>query len=623
MKLVCGDQVVDTNSVTIMPSRLSHHDEPGRIKQLVELTVPADAQLGGYAVRQLLGQDPDIQAKAVVTLEVALTSQQIDRLKNITEEELREIRNGVNPAMIYGVRVYDVDPLDVEEFITGKKWPRWFMPVGTLRDAFGKEIICIRKDSDHDAEIFHVGGSSVVCDDWNDSCLSLEKIDEQEAMALIEHSRKQAAGQYHGVVQWFQHTNPNVIVRRDSHNRSTYFERDLPPASDVSWTSNMSKLVESGQWAEITQQEADRRIEYNRKFAGLTAQEPQPGLCKREQFAGGGAPSPRSCDVCQEGPCPLVITGSSQTAEDPAMKCLQNLARQCGIDPAGMTAENLGDLIVEHNQKKADRIEPVVLPDPQSYPIAIVPVDGMHRWGGTYMIRLSKEQAKCVLGGGSSGPIEKWHGENDPFNGTVWKYVTVDQAEQMRLEYLQKNADEAESIALQSEALQKAEEPKPIPRNIPNLAFVGVDWGKGPSSSATVCAVTGTDQPQIFELTMQSVLTPGLWVVAFQTKEHFLVEVGHDRTRELEHPIPAAKISGPIGVKLPLQNRIPQMPKDYGKQVYFRSPENFDQCEVSSGILQGFHSGKNQFIVASDNRSHLSYVREGDIWIIDEPTEGF
>ena len=73
MKLVYGDQVVENASVVIEPSRLCHHDEPGRIKQLIELTVPADVSNGGYAVRQLLGQDPDIGAKSVVTLEVALT----------------------------------------------------------------------------------------------------------------------------------------------------------------------------------------------------------------------------------------------------------------------------------------------------------------------------------------------------------------------------------------------------------------------------------------------------------------------------------------------------------------------------------------------------------------------
>jgi len=116
LKFLYGDQV-ENESVVIEPSRLSQHDKPGRIKKLIELTVPADVSNGGYAVRQLLGQDPDIGAKSVVTLEVALTQQQIEKLKNITEDDLSSIRNGVNPAMIFGVRVYDSEPMDVEEFI--------------------------------------------------------------------------------------------------------------------------------------------------------------------------------------------------------------------------------------------------------------------------------------------------------------------------------------------------------------------------------------------------------------------------------------------------------------------------------------------------------------------------
>lgn len=79
------------------------------------------------------------------------------------------------------------------------------------------------------------------------------------------------SGQYLGCVQWFQHNVPEIIVRRDAHDRATYFERDLPPAENVLWDNHYSQYVETGYWKEITEQEAKRRIEANRKV-------PQRGL---------------------------------------------------------------------------------------------------------------------------------------------------------------------------------------------------------------------------------------------------------------------------------------------------------------------------------------------------------
>jgi hypothetical protein len=315
MKLVYGDQVIENATVTVQS-----HNKPERTKQLIELTVPADASNGGYAVRQLLGQDPDIGAKSVVTLEVDLTEQQIERLKNITEDELRGIRNGVNPAMIYGVRVYDSEPMSFEEFITGKKWPRWFTPSQNMKDATGTEIICFRRDSENSGEAFCVGGKHYPVHEWKGDGLQLEEITEQEAQAIIAHSVK-PTGEYLGCIQWFQHSQPSVIVRRDSHDRCTYFDQRLVTPG-ILWDYHMSQWVKSGDWKEITQQEAERRIEQNRMPAEPKAQEPQPGICKREQFGGGGTPSPRNCDVCLEGPCLRVIpvqseSGASSATQEP------------------------------------------------------------------------------------------------------------------------------------------------------------------------------------------------------------------------------------------------------------------------------------------------------------------
>jgi hypothetical protein len=371
MKLVYGKHVVENAEVVIEPSRLCHHDKPGRIKQLLELTVPADASNGGYAVRQLLGQDPDIGAKSVVTLEVALTQQQIERLKNITEDDLSSIRNGVNPAMIYGVRVYDSEPMDFEQFIKkdlscaaakclldgvqedpaspfvsipcrgcgepkpDEQWPKRYLlhrpdPDGCVYLLRNSPDVCWRM------KINDIGKAKKIDEiSWSTAMLDnlvaggyLKEVDVNELWeTLAERQRTleqsvNPSGEYLGCVQWFQHNNPNVIIRRDSHDRCTYFEHDRESVSGLAWHANFTAWVKSGQWTEITHQEAERRIEQNRKHEEPKAQEPQPGICKREQFGGGGTPSPRNCDVCLEGPCPRVIpvqpeSGASSTMQEP------------------------------------------------------------------------------------------------------------------------------------------------------------------------------------------------------------------------------------------------------------------------------------------------------------------
>ncbi len=563
MKLVHGDQV-ENAKVTIQPSRLSHHDEPGRIKKLIELTVPADASNGGYAVSQLLGQDPHIGAKSVVTLEVSLTQQQISRLENITEEQLRDIRNGVNPAMIYGVRVYDSEPMDMEELINkglscgseecrldgvqedpespfvsipcrgcgepnpDAQWPKRYLlhrpdPDGCVYLLRNSPEVCWRMKVNEIGKAVKIREIS-----WSTAMLDglvaggyLKEVDVNELwetladrQRVIEQSVK-PSGEYVGCVQWFQHHNPNVIVRRDSHDRCTYFEYDREPVSDMTWHENFSAWVMSGQWTEITQQEAELRINSNRKSAVSLADGCQPGICKREQFGGGGTPSPRNCDVCLEGPCPRVIPVQTSQADEPAMEALQKLAQEQGIDPAGMEAKEISDRLIAAN-------------------------------------------------------------------------------------------------------LQGVSSEKPIPRNIPNLAFVGVDWGKVKSFTTTVVATAEPEQ-RVIELTMQSVLTPGVWVVAFDQKSHMLLEIKQERT--LAVPVPSARISGPIGVKLPLQFRTPVMPKDYGRQVFFRDDE-YELDGLKTGVLKGFSEDEKVYMVAVEGE-RTRYLKSRHIWTIDEPTEGF
>jgi hypothetical protein len=606
MKLVNGDQVVQT------------HNNARRTKQLIELTVPADASNGGYAVRQLLGQDPDIGAKAVVTLEVELTKQQIESLKNITDDQLREIRNGVNPAMIYGVRVYDSEPMSVEEFITGKKWPRWFMPSQSLKDATGVEIVCFRRDDEQSGETFCVGGKRYGWHHCKGDDLHVEEITEQEAQAIIAHSVN-PTGEYLGCVQWFQHSQPTVIVRRDSRDRCTYFDQQLV-TPDILWDYHMSQWVKSGQWTEITRDEAKQRIEQNRKLAALTARESQPGMCKREQFSGGGTPSPRDCDVCLEGPCTRVIPVQTEDTDSPAMQALRNLAQQRGIDTAGMEAKDIADRLIAANQRIAaatSSLQQTVERSFEQLPAdrdAVIRLKELASDKEQQMQEFPVEQVDVPRAGiDQVSLIDSADWWNEICEDNVWNKATwAARRHNFKIRCLPEHFPPARNVAVLW--------PEPLSASPSDLAFAGVDYAQGPDISATV-AVTTEPEQQIVELTMHSVLTPGCWVIAFSHKEHFVVEICTEQ--KLNGPIPAAKLSGPIGVKFPLQYRPPVMPKDYGRQVVCRDMQNYNVYEVSTGTLRGFDPVKKLFMVGDQGSNRTMYLRENEVWIIDEPTEGF
>jgi hypothetical protein len=682
MKLVYGDQVIENATVTVQP-----HNKAQRTKQLIELTVPADASNGGYAVRQLLGQDPDIGAKSVVMLEVALTQQQIDRLKNITQDELREIRNGVNPSMIYGVQVYDSEPMDVEELITGKKWPRWFTLPAGLKDSTGNEMICIRRDSSQSGETFCLGGARYLWHEWHGDDLQLEEITEQEAQAIIAHSVKptgetvsqwpkffvhdgtvypdmwlleqtteewgfayfynrpkvqwrfssngpksyyrqishaeaieisadvavgkmstvnvKPTGEWLGCVQWFQHSNPNVIIRRDSHDRCTYFEQGFPAAKKIRWDEQASRCIKSGQWTEITQHEAEQRM---------------PWMCKREQYAGGGTPSPRDCDVCLEGPCPRVIPVQCDDDSDPAFKALLTLAQQAGFDSAGMSPKDIADRLIAANQRIAaetSSLQQTVERSFEQLPAdrdAVIRLKELVSAKDQQMWEFPVEQVDVPRAGiDQVSLIDSADWWNEICDDNVWNKATwAARRHNFKIRCLPQHVPPARNVAVLW--------PEPLSASPPDLAFVGVDYAQGPDISATV-AVTTEPEQQIVELTVHSVLTPGCWVIAFSHKEHFVVEVSTEQ--KLNGPIPAAKLSGPIGVKFPLRHRVPVMPKDYGRQVVCRDMENFSIYDVKTGTLQGFDPVKKVFMVAEQNGNHMMYRRENEVWIIDHPTEGF
>jgi hypothetical protein len=618
MKLVYGDQVVENASVVIEPSRLCHHDEPGRIKQLIELTVPADVSNGGYAVRQLLGQDPDIGAKSVVTLEVALTQQQIEKLKTITEDELRDIRNGVNPAMIYGVRVYDSEPMDVEEFITGKKWPKWFTPSKTLKDATGSEIICFRRDSENSGHTFCVGGKHYSWHEWKGDGLQLEEITEPEAQAIIAHSVK-PTGEYLGCVQWFQHQNPSVIVRRDSHDRCTYFEHDSEPVSGLAWHESFTAWVKSGDWKEITQQEAERRIGQNRMPEEPKAQEPQPGICKREQFAGGGAPSPRNCDVCQEGPCPRVIPVQAEDTDSPAMQALQKLAQQRGIDPAGMASHAIADAIIAANQRIAaetsslrQTVERSFMQLPADRDMVIKPA-AQAATNESEMMEFPVEQVdRPRTGIDQVKPLNdecSWMEAKDLYGWLISEWKTHRQKYKIRC------------LPGHLPPVRNAADPKPIPPNIPNLAFVGVDWGKGSDIAASVPVA-----PMSHMLNLHKVLTPGVWLYLTTLDGCLELMIVWDDI-ELSTELPAVCLSKQTHFKTPIVWREPVLPKDYGKTVWWHEKEALSQPSHQSGRLVGAYENGSGFVIEPHDKEvscgRTVYRKKRLVFIIDQPTEGF
>ena len=763
MKLVYGDHVVENASVVIEPSRLYPHDEPGRIIKLIELTVPADASNGGYAVRQLLGQDPDICAKSVVTLEVALTQQQISRLENITEDELRDIRNGVNPAMIYGVRVYDSEPMNVEDFIVGKlreesgksqkcklpvwyrpresriipgrpeiilwridsehygetfvrgggSWdwfaeespvsddmveitqqeaelllkkerepavfPKWLVPLYDQRNTIGNKIICIRRDSETGSEMFCEGGRSYLSNMWDGHSVNLTEITEQEAQAIIAHSVN-PTGEYPGCVQWFQHSLPSVIVRRDSRDQCTYFDERLVTPG-ILWDYHMSQWVKSGVWKEITQQEAELRIEQNRKPAELKAQEPKPGMCKREQFAGGGTPSPRSCDVCLEGPCPRVIPVQTEEADSPAMQALRKLAQQCGIDPAGLNAEQMADRVIEHNRNRPYSLscgsETCSMNGKQSDPGSAflqVPCRGcgdktqaqaqmiaankrvvaeltkMHNAIARSFQQLPADRDAVIrpidLAAAKDDQMLEFHVEQVKVpragidhvslieSGGRWNEVCEDNVWNAATWAARRHNFKIRCLPQHLPPVRNAAEPKPLPRNIPNLAFVGIDWGNrsdiGAKQQVSLLPLSLGEVPLQLEL-RSSFDSEGIWLYAVDDDLRLAFVRAQDvgtKSYTFTIEVPCIQLCGYPRVKWPVGYRHAVMPKDYGKEVmYF----NDTRTGWGRGILRGMEKNNTEAdrmiidLPAKDEMFDPERITVGArlVFIIDQPTEGF
>lgn len=71
------------------------------------MTVPAHQPNIDYAVRQLFGGDPDVSPKVTVLVNANLTAEQRLRLYSLTDQDLKDIRNGVNPVTIHQVEAVE------------------------------------------------------------------------------------------------------------------------------------------------------------------------------------------------------------------------------------------------------------------------------------------------------------------------------------------------------------------------------------------------------------------------------------------------------------------------------------------------------------------------------------
>lgn len=71
------------------------------------MTIPASQPNFEYAVRQLFGGDHDLSPTVTAMVEVDLTPEQEVRLENLTDHDLKSLRNGSNAVSINRVQVVE------------------------------------------------------------------------------------------------------------------------------------------------------------------------------------------------------------------------------------------------------------------------------------------------------------------------------------------------------------------------------------------------------------------------------------------------------------------------------------------------------------------------------------
>lgn len=71
------------------------------------MTIPASQPNFEYAVRQLFGGDHGLNPTVTAMVEVDLTPEQESRLDNLTDNDLKALRNGTNAVSINKVQVVE------------------------------------------------------------------------------------------------------------------------------------------------------------------------------------------------------------------------------------------------------------------------------------------------------------------------------------------------------------------------------------------------------------------------------------------------------------------------------------------------------------------------------------
>jgi hypothetical protein len=161
-----------------------------------------------------------------------------------------------------------------------------------------------------------------------------------------------------------------------------------------------------------------------------------------------------------------------------------------------------------------------------------------------------------------------------------------------------------------------------IPRNLPNLAFVGVDWAATKDSTQRADVVYQGSAP--LSMTMKKVLTPGIWVICTTAGPEVEVLIVKDAT-ELDTEIPAVRLTTQTHFKTPVEMREPVLPKDFGKTVWWSEPDmaTRERPSHSSGRLVGQSDGGKVLIVERGHGTRTTHVRRQYAFIVDQPADGF
>lgn len=371
---------------------------------------------------------------------------------------------------------------------------------------------------------------------------------------------------------------------------------------------NASVVIEPSR---LSQHDEPGRI---KKLIELTV----PADASNGGYAGGGTPSPRICDVCLEGPCQRVIPVQTEEAASPAMQAMQKLARMQGVDPTGLSIRQLSEklVLIESNEQIAQAtagIQQVVEIGWQQLPAdreMVIKPSASAATTESEMLEFPVEQVDIPRAGiDQVSLIDSADWWNEIRDDNVWNKATwAARRHNFKIRCLPQHLPPARNAA----------EPKHIPRNIPNLAFAGIDWGKGSDITA--------NQHMSHMLKLHKVLTPGVWLY-LTTLDGCLQLMIVDNDVELSAELPAVCLSKQTHFKTPIEWREPVLPKDYGKTVWWHDVEALTHPTHKSGRLVGASDNGSFFVIDPHDKAFTAgrsvHKKKRFVFIIDQQTEGF